>query len=81
MTGKSNKLATSFLLQVFWNDKASLVVNAVLPTCSSLSALTYSSLTDVQEFIILRPFIVSGSVNTCWKEKKLLYVCHVHAQT
>jgi hypothetical protein len=35
--------------------------------CSSLSALTYNSLDDVQKFITLRPFIVSESVNTCWK--------------
>jgi hypothetical protein len=44
--------------------------NAVFPGCSSLSALTYSNLTDVPKFITLRPFIVSVSVNTRWKDKK-----------
>jgi hypothetical protein len=67
MTGKRKKLAMSFLLQVFWNDNTSMVENAVFPGCSSLSALTYSSLTDVQKFVTLRLFIVSGSVNTHWK--------------
>jgi hypothetical protein len=55
--------------------------NAVFPDCSSLLALTYNSLTDVQKFITLRPFIISVSVNTCWKSKKLLHVFHVYAQT
>jgi hypothetical protein len=49
MTGKHKKLAMSLRLQVFWNDNASMVENAVFPGCSSLSALTYSSLTDVQK--------------------------------
>jgi hypothetical protein len=60
MTGKREKLATSFLLQVFRKDDASMVKNAVFLGCSSLSALTYSSLADVQKFITCRPFIVSG---------------------
>jgi hypothetical protein len=54
-----------------------VVKNAVFPGCSSLSALTYNCLTDVQKFITLGPVIVSLSVNTRWKEKKLLYVFHV----
>jgi hypothetical protein len=54
-----------------------MVKNAVFPGCSSLTALTYSSLTDVQKFITRRPFIVSGSVNNCWKAETLLYVFHV----
>jgi hypothetical protein len=58
-----------------------MIKNAVLPDCSSLTALTYSSLADVQKFIALRPFIVSVSVNTHWKAKKLLYIFHVYAQT
>jgi hypothetical protein len=71
----------SFLLQVFWNDDVSVVKNVVFPCCSSLSVPTYNSLTDVQKFITLRPLIVSVSVNTCWKSKKLLYVFHVYSQT
>jgi hypothetical protein len=79
MTGKSKKLAMSFLLQVSWNDNASVVENAVFPGCSSLTALTYSSLADVQKIITLRPFIRSGSLNNRWKAEKLLYVCPVDA--
>jgi hypothetical protein len=67
MTRKHQKLDMSFLLQVFWNDDASVVKNAVFPGCSSLSALTYSSLADVQKSITLRPLIVSGSASTRWK--------------
>jgi hypothetical protein len=81
MTGKGKKLATSLLMQAFWNDEVSMVENAVFSSCSSLSALTYSSLTDVQKFITLRTFIVSVSVNNRWKAKKLLYVFHVYTQT
>jgi hypothetical protein len=54
--------------------------NAVFPGCSSLSALTYNNLIDIQKFITLRPFIVSMSVITLWKFKKLLYVLNVYAQ-
>jgi hypothetical protein len=42
------KLATSFLLKVFWSEDASVVKAVVfLLGCSSLSALTYSSLAGV----------------------------------
>jgi hypothetical protein len=41
------KLATSFLLKVFWNEAVFVVKIAVFPGCSSLSALAYSSLDDV----------------------------------
>jgi hypothetical protein len=58
-----------------------VVENAVLSGYSSLSALTYSSLTEVKKFITLRPFVVSGSVNNRWKAEKLLYVCPVYALT
>jgi hypothetical protein len=81
MNGKRKKLAMSFPLQVFWKDDASMVKNAIFSGCSSLSALNYSSLADVQKFITLRPFVVSGSVNNIWKAEKLLYVCHVYSQT
>jgi hypothetical protein len=81
MTGKRKKLATSFLLQVFWNDDVSVVEHAVSPACSSLTALTYSSLADVHKFITLRPFIGSESLNNCWKAEKLLYVFPVYAPT
>jgi hypothetical protein len=77
MTGKCEKIAMSFILQVFWNEDDSKVKKAVFPGCSSLSALTYSILADVQKFITLRPFVVSGSVNNRWKAEKLLYVCPV----
>jgi hypothetical protein len=52
--------------------------NAVFPCCSSLSALTYSSLAEVQKFITLRPLDLSGSVNNCWKDEELLYVWPVY---
>jgi hypothetical protein len=81
MTAKHKKLATNLLLQVFWNDDASVVENTVFPGCSSLTVLTYSSLTDVQTFITLRPFIGSGSLNNHWKAEKLLYVCPVYDPT
>jgi hypothetical protein len=35
-----------------------VVKNTVFPGCSSLLALTYSSLTDVQKFMTPRLFIV-----------------------
>jgi hypothetical protein len=69
MNGKCKKLATSFLLQIFWNDDVYVVKNTVFPGCYSLSALTHSGLADVQKFITPRLFIVSGSVNTHWKPK------------
>jgi hypothetical protein len=37
----------SLLMQVFWNEEASMVKNVVFPGCSNLSVLTYSSLADV----------------------------------
>jgi hypothetical protein len=80
MNGKRKKLAMSLLLQVFWKDDAYVVENAVFSGCYSLSALTYNSLGDVQKFITRIPLIVSGSVSTCWKAEKLLYVCPVYAQ-
>jgi hypothetical protein len=64
----------SFLLQVFFNDNVSVVKHAVFPGCSSLTAITYSSLADVQKFITLIPFIRPGSLNNRWKAEKLLYV-------
>jgi hypothetical protein len=59
------KLAMSFLLQVFWNNDASVVKNVVFLGCPSLTALTYNSLTDIQKFIPLRLFIGSGSLDNC----------------
>jgi hypothetical protein len=47
MNGKNEKIATSLLLQVFWNDEASMIKNEVVLGGSSLSAQTYSSLADV----------------------------------
>jgi hypothetical protein len=58
-----------------------MVENAVFSGCSSLLALTYNSLADVQKFITHSPFIVLGSVNTRWKDEKLLYICPVYYQT
>jgi hypothetical protein len=54
-----------------------MVEDVVLPCCSSLIALTYSILADVQNFITLRPFVVSRSANNCKKDEKLLYICPV----
>jgi hypothetical protein len=51
-----------------------MVKNVVFLGCSSLSAKTYSSLTNAQKFITLRPFIISESVNNCWKSEKLFYI-------
>jgi hypothetical protein len=81
MTGKFKKLATSFQLQVFWNDDASVAKNAVFAGCSNLSALTYSSLAYVQKFITHRTFILSVSINNRWKAETMIYICHVYAQT
>jgi hypothetical protein len=58
-----------------------MVKNAVFPGCSSLSALTYNSLADVQKFITLRPLAVLGIVNNHWKAEELLYVWPVYAPT
>jgi hypothetical protein len=52
-----------------------MVENTFFPGCSTLLALTYSSGADVQKFITLRPFIISGSVNTRLKAEKLFYIC------
>jgi hypothetical protein len=73
MNRKSKKLATSFLLQVFSNNDVSMVEHAVFPGCSSLTALTYSGLADVQKLITLRPFIVLVCVNNLWKEERVVY--------
>jgi hypothetical protein len=76
------KLATRFLLKVFWNEAVFVVKIAVFLGCSSLSALAYSSLDDVlKKIITLRPFVVSGSVNNRWKVRKLPYDCPVYALT
>jgi hypothetical protein len=48
--------------------------------CSSLSVQVYRRLVDVQKFITLRPFIITGSVNNLWKDKKLLYIFYVQVQ-
>jgi hypothetical protein len=61
------------VLQVFWDDKASVVKNSVFPGGSSLSAQIYSSLTDVKKFITLKPFILSRRVNNRWKEERVFY--------
>jgi hypothetical protein len=50
-----------------------VVKNTVFLAGSSLSAQTYSSLADVQKFITLGSFIVSGRVNNRWKEKRVFY--------
>jgi hypothetical protein len=73
MTGKGRKLTMSLVLQVFGDDNASVVKNAVSPGGSIPSVQTYSSLSDVQKLITLRPFIVSGRVNNRWKDERVLY--------
>jgi hypothetical protein len=50
---------------------------SVLLDCFNLSAQRYKSLDDVQKFITLKPFIVSGSLNNRWKYEKLFYICYV----
>jgi hypothetical protein len=73
MTGKGRKLTMSLVLQVFGDDNASVVKNAVSPGGSILSVQTYSSLADVQKLITLRLFIVSGRVNNRWKDERVFY--------
>jgi hypothetical protein len=46
MAGMREKLATGFLLKVFWNEAVPVVKIALFPGCSSLLALAYSSLAD-----------------------------------
>jgi hypothetical protein len=72
MDGKFRKFTMSVILQVFWDDSASVVKNAVFPGGYSRSAQTYNNLSVVQEFITLRPFVISESVNDRWKDEKLL---------
>jgi hypothetical protein len=56
-----------------------MVKNAVFPGGSSLSAQTYNSLANIQKFITLRSFIVSGHVNIHWKEERVFYkYCSSH---
>jgi hypothetical protein len=62
-------IATSLLLHVFWNEDASVVKNVVFPGYSSLSAQTYISWAAAKKVITLRPFVLSGSVNNCWKDE------------
>jgi hypothetical protein len=50
-----------------------VVKNTIVPGGSSLAAQTYSSLADVQKFITLRLFVVSGRVNNRWKEQEVFY--------
>jgi hypothetical protein len=47
--------------------------NEVVPGGSSMSAQTYSSSSDVQKFITLRPFVVSVHVNNRRKDKRVFY--------
>jgi hypothetical protein len=47
MTGNLRNLTMSLVLQVFSDDNASVVKNAVFPGGFSLSAQTYNSLADV----------------------------------
>jgi hypothetical protein len=73
MNGKLRKLTTSLVLQVFWDDNASVVKKSVFPGGSSLSAQTYNSLADVQKFITLGTFIISRSASNRWKDQKVFY--------
>jgi hypothetical protein len=73
VNGKLTKLTRSLVLQVFGDDNASVIKNAVFPGGSSLSAQAYSSSAGVPKFVTLGPFIVSGRVNNCWKEKRVFY--------
>jgi hypothetical protein len=47
---------------------------------SNLSVQVYNRLVDVQKFITLRPFIISGSVNNHWEDEKLFYIFYVQVQ-
>jgi hypothetical protein len=73
MTGMFRMFTTSLVWQVFRDDNASVVKNAVVPGGSSLSAQTYSSLADVQKLITLRLFMVSVRVNNSRKDKSVFY--------
>jgi hypothetical protein len=70
---KVEKVNYRFGITSFRYDNASVVKKTVFPGGSSLSAQTYSSSTDVQKFITLRPFMIQGHVNNCWKEKRVIY--------
>jgi hypothetical protein len=73
MTEKLRKLTTSLVLQVFWDDIASVVKNIVFPGGSSLSAQTYNSLADIQKYITPKPLTVSGHASNHWKDEKIFY--------
>jgi hypothetical protein len=73
MNEKLRKLTTSLVLQVSWDDNASVVKNTVFPGGSSLSAQTYSSLADVQKCITPKLLTVSGHASNHWKDEKVLY--------
>jgi hypothetical protein len=70
---KGEKVNYEFGIASFGDDNASVVKNAVSPGGSILSVQTYSSLSDVQKLITLRPFIVSGRVNNRWKDERVFY--------
>jgi hypothetical protein len=57
----------SLVLEVSWDDNASIVKDAVILGGSGLLAQTYNSLADVQKLITLRLFVVSVHVNNRWK--------------
>jgi hypothetical protein len=71
MNGKLRKLTTSLILQVLWDDNASVVKNVVFPGGYILSAQTYSSLSAVQEFITPKQFIVSRHADNRWQYQKV----------
>jgi hypothetical protein len=73
MTEKLRKLTTSLVLQVFWDDSASVVKNTVFLSGSSLSAHTYNSLADVQKCITPKPLTVPGRASNHWKYEKVFY--------
>jgi hypothetical protein len=64
---KVEKVNYRFGITSFRYDNASVVKKTVFPGGSSLLAQTYSSSTDVQKFITLRPFMIQGRL------KRVLY--------
>jgi hypothetical protein len=73
MTGKWRKLTTSSYCKFSEIITPQWSKSAVFPGGSSLSAQTYSSLTNVQKSITLKPFVLSRRANNRQKHKRVLY--------
>jgi hypothetical protein len=73
MTEKWIKLATSLVLQVFWDDNASVVKNVVFLGGSVCQHRLTAAELMFKNSLTPKPFTLSGRVNNCWKEERVLY--------